>query len=306
VKSISIIICTYNPVEPIFSKCLSAILEASQLHMPLETLIIDNNSSQPLSQRAYIHSFVAIQPFAKIISEPKQGLTHARLRGISESKGDILLFIDDDNFIAKDLLHEVQNIARGHPHIGAYSGQVNLAFDAQPPQWTRKYWGLLVHRIFDTDTWGNRYFDDHIMPCGAGLCVLREVANYYLQLHQSGKRNLILDRNGKSFLSGGDNDLAMCAIDIGMGMGLFHSLYLDHYIPTNRFTLGYLTKLAHGIYFSSVLLRKIRNIPLEPIGRYGKITRSFRIALMNNKDRKVQSACISGLADGVKFISSIK
>jgi hypothetical protein len=47
------------------------------------------------------------------------------------------------------------------------------------------------------------------MPCGAGLCVRRGVAEHYLRLHESGERTFQLDRTGDALLSGGDNDLAL-------------------------------------------------------------------------------------------------
>jgi hypothetical protein len=53
-----------------------------------------------------------------------------------------------------------------------------------------------------------------------------EVAVHYLDLHESGERSFQFDRNGKSLLSGGDNDLAGCACDVGFGVGLIASLKL--------------------------------------------------------------------------------
>jgi hypothetical protein len=57
------------------------------------------------------------------------------------------------------------------------------------------------------------------------------VAERYRLLHESGKRTFQLDRNGTSLLSGGDNDLAGCACDLGLGIGLIASLKLAHLIP---------------------------------------------------------------------------
>ena len=38
------------------------------------------------------------------------------------------------------------------------------------------------------------------MPCGAGLCVRREVLRVYFDLHANGKRRFVLDRIGDSLV----------------------------------------------------------------------------------------------------------
>ena len=117
---------------------------------------------------------------------------------------------------------EVLNIATAYPHIGSFSGQVSLLYEQEPPRWTKRYWGMFVHRVFrhtmvQCSIWSAVY------AMWSRLCVRKEVADYYLMLHETGKRNFNLDRSVNSLLSGGDNDLAMCACDIGMSMGVFSS-----------------------------------------------------------------------------------
>jgi hypothetical protein len=59
------------------------------------------------------------------------------------------------------------------------------------------YWGNLVVREFDNDVWSDLSWLSDTMPCGAGLCVRREVALHYLMLHESGKRSFQFDRAGR-------------------------------------------------------------------------------------------------------------
>ena len=56
-RNLSIIICTYNPDENIFSRCLDAIKKASVDYRPHEILIVDNNSSNKLSEQEYCKIF---------------------------------------------------------------------------------------------------------------------------------------------------------------------------------------------------------------------------------------------------------
>ena len=107
------------------------------------------------------------------------------------------------------------------------------------------------------------------MPCGAGLCARREVAQYYLFLHEIGRRAFQFDRSGGALLSGGDNDLAACACDLSLGVGLIASLKLTHLIPPERLTVHYLTRLAEGIHYSSTLLDAERGVQTSERGAVG-------------------------------------
>ena len=46
------------------------------------------------------------------------GLTYARLRGIKEASGDLLVFVDDDNVLDPDYLETVQRVAEEKPFLG--------------------------------------------------------------------------------------------------------------------------------------------------------------------------------------------
>lgn len=299
---LSVVICTYNPIDKIFKTCLDSIAEA-MIHTPIrELVIIDNNSTKPLSEVAYVSDFVLKFPNVRIIVEKEQGLTPARLRGITETTGPLLLYIDDDNFIPLDFFATGISVAGAHPHIGAFSGQVKLVFEKNPEAWTERYWGLLVHREFQNDVWSNFPHMPETMPCGAGLFVRRNVAEYYLKLHKEGRRKIKLDRSGKSLFSGGDNDLSACACDVGMGVGLFHSLTLNHYIPENRVSKEYLLKLAEGIAASSVVFKSFRGEMPKSKSIKNKLAYLLRKQLKKGVDRAFFDAVEKGELEGIKMV----
>jgi glycosyltransferase involved in cell wall biosynthesis len=300
--SLSVIICTYNPDQIVFKRCLDSITTSSKQAAPLEIIIIDNNSSTPLAKQDYINKFLQQTASATLIVEEKQGLTQARLRGIKESKGSLLVFIDDDNIIEESFFAAATRVAEEHPFIGAFSGQVLLEYTQEPPAWTRKYWGMLVHRELNANYWSNIIFNTDSMPCGAGLCIARDVADYYYKLHETGKRNFYLDRSKGSLLSGGDNDLAMCACDVGKGMGLFKDLKLNHCIPENRFTLDYLSRLAHGIYYSTAVLQYFRTGRIDTDSFQDRIKHLIRQSMRNKFDKAIQNSCRKGLLDAQKML----
>jgi glycosyltransferase involved in cell wall biosynthesis len=303
-KKLSVIICTYNPEKRVFQKCLNCLTIASRQFQPHEILIIDNNSTEAVELLDYVKLFLELNPNAKLINESKQGLTPARIRGIRESSGELIIFIDDDNFIDENYFSVATDICNTYPFIGSFSGQVSLEYDKEPEKWTKKYWGMLIYRNLDRNVWSNQPFNNSTMPNGAGLCVSRVVAEHYLKLFEEGKRNFNLDRSKGSLMSGGDNDLAMCACDIGKGMGLFKDLHLMHYIPPERFTLQYLSRLAYGIYFSSVMLIYMRTGRVDKDTFTQRVKHLLKISTMKRKDRIIQRSCKKGLKDAIILIES--
>jgi len=289
---ISVIICTFNPRDDNFPECLDGLYVASLERMPDEIIIIDNNSDHAVEENTHAIKFISkMSAKVKIIKETIQGLTPARLRGISESNGDLLIFIDDDNVIDKSYIKVAEQIFISHPFIGAFSGQVKLKFEKEPGTWLKKYYGLLVYREFEKNSWSNLYNNADTMPAGAGLCVQKDVAVYYLNLHEQKKRTIQLDRSNGSLMSAGDNDLAMCACDIGLGVGLFKDLILIHLIPEFRTTKSYIKKLAYGIYYSGTILYQLRGLPLSNTSFRGRLKNLINSVFMNRIDREIFFTC---------------
>ncbi len=300
---ISIIICTYNPDFVVFSNCIRYIDNATNHLENFEIIIIDNHSNNDFHEFDFIKE-IKERINSKVITEPKPGLTAARLRGIKESKGDLLVFVDDDNLVAPDFFEKVHKINLQYPWIGSFSGCVSIICNKPIPEWTRKYWGMLVHREFSGNFWTNVHFDQQCMPCGAGMVVTRPVADYYLNLVESGQRKIQLDRVEKQLLSGGDNDLAMCACDLGLGMGLFSELKLEHLLSENRFEFTYLKNLTFNIYFSAELLKGMRGVMLKNgkiLKYYLKLLNTF---FLNYKDGAIQRASIRGSFKGINYYNN--
>ena len=262
-----------------------------------ELVVVDNRSDEPLAGRFDLSG----SPRAHLVREEALGLTAARLRGIRESTGELLVFVDDDNVLDVDFLDVALCTMTKRPFLGSWSGQCRPAFEAPPPEWTRRYWGNLVIREFDKDMWSNLPRLPESMPCGAGLCVRRQVALHYLDLHESGKRSFRFDRNGELLLSAGDNDLAACACDIGLGVGLITSLKLTHPISPERLTEDYLVRLSEGIFFSAVVLDHFRS-SLEELASYKvRWHEPVRALLARGPHRKIQFACLRGGDEGLSW-----
>jgi hypothetical protein len=290
---ISAIVCTHNPRVGYITRTLAALHEQTLPRDEWELIVIDNASDERLDTRLDL----SWHPRAKIIRENELGLTPARLRGIRESLGDVLVFVDDDNVLAADYLARVGEISMTHPHLGAWSGSVFPEFESQPPEWTKRYWGNLVIREVTRDNWSNLYSHDETTPLGAGLCVRRVVASEYLRLHDEGLRTRKLDRAGRSLVSGGDNDLAACALDVGLACGVMSSLRLTHIIPDERLTEDYLLRLIEGVAYSSVILRSFRPETRNGVAKQSTARKAadiLRKLRMTSRERRFAAAVERG------------
>ena len=127
---LSIIICTYNRVD-FLKKCIDSILKQISTNNGIEIVVIDNNCND--GTKEYINSlnFTYINYFL----ENKQGLSHARNKGIEVSKGDFLAFVDDDATIdekwLKSLLYHLKNQNINH----IYGGPIFPNFEVKCPKW---------------------------------------------------------------------------------------------------------------------------------------------------------------------------
>jgi glycosyltransferase involved in cell wall biosynthesis len=111
----SIIIPAYNE-EKYIAKCLRSI---SLLKKPTdyEVIVVNNASTDRTAEIVR-----DVLPEAKIIEEPKKGLTRAYNRGTKEAKGDILVFVDADMILPQNHLERIIKEFERDPRLVALSG----------------------------------------------------------------------------------------------------------------------------------------------------------------------------------------
>lgn len=250
---ISVIICTHNPNSGYLNRTLLALKEQTMKYSNWELLIIDNASIVKVEGGFDI----SWHPNGRFIVEDKLGLTYARIKGISEAKGELLIFFDDDNVPNADYLEKAKEIAINFPYIGAFGGNLIGEFQKKPPEYFKKYLGMLAIRNVPRMVYSTLYLWE-TTPAGAGMVIRTAIAERYLEELKKNTLRQKMDRHGNILLSGGDNDLAFTAIDMGFACALFPQLSLIHIIPRNRVAPEYLLRLSKYIAASNVLLYSLR------------------------------------------------
>jgi len=257
---LSVIICTHNPRRAHLTAVMNALRQQTLDASAWELLVVDNASSAPVANWLSLDW----HPRGRVVREETAGLTHARLRGIAESRASLLVFVDDDNVAAADYLQQAGELAERHPTLGIWSGRIDLEFEKPPPEWTRKYWPFLVQRPVEHAAMTQVMRLDEPLPVGAGLCVRREVASAYAAAANESALRRRLGRCGAALGAAEDTDMALLACALGWQRGVFPELRMKHLIPPERLTEDYLVRLTEGILFSGFVVRMLHHLPPAP------------------------------------------
>ena len=113
-----VVICPHNPNPRCLQRALDALPKQTLPQAEWELLLIENASKGPLAGRLD----AAWHPLARQLREERLGRAEARLRGISEARGPVLMFVDDDNVLAPDYLQKVSCITGENPTTGSWIG----------------------------------------------------------------------------------------------------------------------------------------------------------------------------------------
>lgn len=270
--SVSVIICTHSPRPAVLARTLDS-LRRQTLHADAwELLVVDNASPDPVAE-----PIVAWHPGGRVVREPALGLTHARLCGISSSRAGLLLFVDDDNVLAPDYLEQAIAIHRRLPMLGCFGAAViEPEYEEEPAPELRPFMSMLALRSAVVSRWSNDPHDP-FTPWGAGMAVIRQVAEAVAAATRSQPLKGSLDRKGDSLSSCGDDEFSWVACELGLGRGVFTELRLTHLIPSGRVRKDYLLRLAEGLAFSRIVLWHLHGHeghvvrPLAPPGRLASL-----------------------------------
>lgn len=268
INVISVIICTYNPNADRLNKTLNGLRLQGFPLQNWELIIVDNDSKTPIIVDLKWH------PSARIVKEPKPGLTRARIKGFTEAKGEIILMVDDDNVLDQNYLQNCSDIFDKYPKLGAIGGNILPDFETIPPEWTKQFWGSLALRTLEkkiqlTDFSGIKITHyPSFAPVGAGMAI-RNIALEKYMANMANGENVIQDRSGNKLTSSGDNEIVMQIMLNGFEAGFFPQLQLNHLIPPDRFTKNYLGKLNQGIMSSwTAFLIKYQICPWKRFPKY--------------------------------------
>jgi glycosyltransferase involved in cell wall biosynthesis len=243
---ISACVCTHNPRRDVLERCLAALKAQRIPQGGLELVIIDNRSCEALVPEALR---LSIFPYpARLVREEHLGLSMARSRALREATGEVIIFVDDDNFLDPDYACAAAQIFRDLPRAGVVGGACRPELETTPPPWFDQAAGHLAI----TDHGNNRIcltLADEDPPAGAGLALRREAFESALNVPL-----LLKDRRGPQLSSGGDTELCVRIRMLGWECWYEPAMRLRHFIPETRLNPEHLTRLNEGFGHASCFI----------------------------------------------------
>lgn len=239
---VTVAIPTYNRAD-FLRQTLAGIVAQQFPRDHFEVLVIDNNSRD--HTRAVVAEFAGAHPAPRYIHEPKQGLDHARNRALTEARGEVVLFGDDDILVRPDWIAQmaVPLLADAAHAVGAVGGEVIPVFPDGLPPWVAEWHAPLAFRR-DLGPLESRH-----SPMGANLAFPRWVFD------QLGPFHTALDRAAGNYFSGGDSEMIRRVRTAGLEVWFAPAAAVQHQMPASRTTFRYAARHAFDSARSRVIDR---------------------------------------------------
>lgn len=235
----SAIFCTYNRDKYLYEAMKSI---ADQKYDPFlyEILVVNNNSTDSTEElcERFEKDFPEIN--FRYIVETNQGLSYARNRGIKESKGDILVFVDDDAVAFDDYFGAIDRFMATHPNILACGGPIYPKYEVEKPSWLSPYTEELIGgALYFGDQ--DRLFPDGKFPGGGNSAFRKEVFDIF------GLFNVELGRKGNNLLGAEEKDLFDRMTKADEQIYYVPQMGIFHFIPAKKLTNEYFNNLTYSV-----------------------------------------------------------
>ncbi|MBR5971309.1 MAG: glycosyltransferase family 2 protein [Paludibacteraceae bacterium] len=235
----SVIICTYNRDKYIYN-LLKSVAENTLSTDKYEIVLVNNNSTDKTESEC--ERFQADYPSVQFNYhvETSQGLSYARNRGIKESHGDVLVYVDDDALINKEYLQTYVDFFESNLDIHAAGGPILPLYETEEPQWMTKYTRqLLTGKLYLGEK--KREFPKNSFPGGGNAAYRKEVFD------KVGLFNVDLGRKGDSLIGAEEKDIFDKMTTLGLRFFYLPTSILYHIIPEKKLQKEYFDKLTYSI-----------------------------------------------------------
>jgi GT2 family glycosyltransferase len=243
---ISVVICTYHRGD-LLSR---SILGVARQTFPAEDyeLIIINNDPSDHSVELMINQmqsteFKDHQEQLRLFHSPFKGLSFARNAGISEARGEVICFLDDDAVPQTDWLEQVWQAFENNPQAGVVGGKILLEYPQEAETWMESGWGKFwsefnpqVDEIKKATQWWE-------FPFGANWSARKKA------ILQIGGFRTNYGRKGSDFGGGEEMVAAVLIQSLGYEVLIDPLAVVIHYPEADRFTFKHVRKtIIAGTY----------------------------------------------------------
>ncbi len=236
------IICTYNRAKYI-RPLLESIAANDLPKNEYEILLVDNNCTDNTREVCEMFAAAHTDVQFRYTTEPEQGLSAAKNRGIKEAQGDIIVYIDDDALVDTWYLRTYAEWFAAHPETMACGGPIEPLYETAEPDWMTPYTKALL------TAWMNygkevREYPHGRYPGGGNAAYRKSVFD------QVGLFNTALGRKGGNLMGSEEKDIFDKMHALNMQILYLPTPILHHIIPQAKLKKNYFDRLTLQIGIS--------------------------------------------------------
>jgi glycosyltransferase involved in cell wall biosynthesis len=241
IHKISIVICCHNSTTRLL-ECLSRLHSAllDRDFVSAEVIVVDNASTDGTGKYAINLLSQLELPCSRVIRESRAGLMYARMAGIAVAAGEIICFVDDDNWLLPGYFSTVVKVFSEQSDVGFWGCSTRLPLDRTFPESIAPFARAFAIGELFTNT---GILDQGKTVWGAGLAIRADILK---ELFISGFQPLLLGRSGGIQLAGDDSELCYIVGLAGWKGWYQREVLLEHAIDPGRMSIVKLEAMYRG------------------------------------------------------------
>lgn len=219
---------------------MKSIAEQDFSSQDYEIVLVNNNSTD--STESICNQFQKDYPHIvfRYFLETNQGLSYARNRGVAESRGEILVFVDDDATAFDHYLSSIDILFKEHPSVRACGGPIQPVYEVTKPKWLSHYTEQLIGgALYEGDK--VKPFRNGRYPGGGNSAFRKEIFDIY------GLFNVELGRKGTGLIGAEEKDLYDRLTRGKEQFFYLPQMGIYHYIPEKKLTEAHFRELTYSI-----------------------------------------------------------
>jgi O-antigen ligase/GT2 family glycosyltransferase len=219
----------------------------------LDVVVVDDGGEADLAPIVEARTTERVP--VRLVRQAHGGLSVARDRGVAESNGEIVAFLDDDVLVSPGWAAAVLD-AFERSDVAAVAGKIDLRCEAPVPRWlTRPRLRYVGHLDLGPDP---RRLAPGETPFGGNCAVLR---SFHARV---GGFSAALGRTGEGLISNEEIDFFRRVREHGGRLAWEPEAHLLHRVPADRLTEGWFLRRAYAQGVSDELMRRAPRGPERP------------------------------------------
>ena len=255
---ITLIIATFNRSLQLM-KTLHSVARQDLPAAEWECVVVNNRCTDNTAER--FEAFAAAHPGLQLrmVEEWEAGLSHARNCGLARAAGELVAFIDDDEWIEPQFLRSYVDFFDRHPDVLAAGGPVVAEYPEGRPAWLSKYPEQAIANAMDFGP-KVRPFPRSRIPAGGNMAFRRAFFG-------TGGFNTRFGRVGKQLTGGEESELFERLRLQGFEAWYVPGAAMHHVIPGAKLTEGFFRNLCFHMGLDQQRRARLRRRLPEARGR---------------------------------------